>query len=333
MESKLDRIIELSKSIRDELQSDKMLSDILPQARFLAEMNGDVVEAMWLDCEIHGKEIELLVPRQLPTMEEQRGAKIFRQLHTIMDYKKSVASKKSQKDAATHYKESSDNIRTLENFAISKHPQLKKHIYGLRSEADKERLVIALESERVLMAVKAEIYRYVSRVWLDAVQEKENQSLLGPDYRIVVDNLEALQTGVGQELLAALENLRNENPANWKLAALGCRNVIIKLGDSLWKVPCAKYFSELDNKELDLVGEREKNRLYAYIDCHHKRIEEQENKDTLKQLHGKVWPIYDIGSKGKRTIRHEEAKTILVDTFEFVAKLDAITGLAPLEVI
>jgi len=98
-------------------------------------------------------------------------------------------------------------------------------------------------------------------------------------------------------------------------------------------VPCKKYLSELDSGELDLVGEREKNRLYAYIDSHYKRTEQQEHKDTLKQLHGMIWGIYDRGSKAKRSIRHEEAKDTVVHTFEFVNQLDKITELKPLEAI
>lgn len=330
MESRLDRIVQLSKSMLDELQSQKRLSDILPQIRLLAEMTGDNVHVAWVDCEIYGVEhVPKTTPRNIAGME------IFADLHKIpdistIDISDLIRNAFNGDRLPKHDRIAPQSVRQLEEREFLEVP-------GPPRDADLSRIhyqsrIFDLEAARIVQNVRSYAHQYVGGVWQYYVTEKENQSLLGPDYRIVVDNLDGLQTGVGQELMAAFANLRSENPANWKLAALGCRNVIIKLGDSLWKVPCTKYFSELDNKELDLVGEKEKNRLYAYIDYHHKRVEGQD-KDTLKQLHGKVWGIYDMGSKGKRAIRHEEAKTAIVDTFELVGNLDAITELKPLEEI
>jgi len=77
---------------------------------------------------------------------------------------------------------------------------------------------MAVEAERILAVVRSAVQQYVSKVWLDAVQRKDNIALVGLDYQIVLANLDALETGVGQELMAALDNLRNQNPANWQLA-------------------------------------------------------------------------------------------------------------------
>lgn len=107
--------------------------------------------------------------------------------------------------------------------------------------------------------------------------------------------------------------------------------MIIKLGNTLWKAPGKTYQSQLDQKELDLSREKEKNRVYAYIDYHYQHVPAKEQKETLKQLHKKVWGIYGVGSKGKRDVRHEEAQKIITDTFEFVDKLDKITELKPIE--
>ena len=332
MESRLDRIIQLSKSILDQLQSEKRLSDILPQARSLTEVSGDTIQTAWLDNEIYGMTRVPFASKPRRTFEEQEGLKIFMEWEKTKDVEKAFAHRKPDDDIPPDDMILTHSIGELEHLSITEHPAYRKRIYYPHlADEDRKSIRSMLETERVLKAVRAAVHKYVSRVWLNAVQEKENQSLLGPNYRIVINNLDALETGVGQELMAALQNLSSENPANWSASALVCRNVIIKLGDSLWKVPCTKYFSELASKELDLMGEREKNRLYAYIDCQHRRAEGQENKDTLKQLHGMVWRIWDIGSKAKRSIRHEDAQTAVVDTFAFVNNLDEITELKPLE--
>lgn len=339
MESRLDRIIQLSKSILDQLQSDKRLSDILPQIRLLAKMNGDNAHVAWMDCEIYGM---LHVPfAKIPRedQDEKLGGLLFTELHEMpdigaVDYDNVIQTAFKQSSLSELTKKKGANLSSIKELEEVKYDEPPEAPYTREQALFHYRArIFAQEAAKAVEKVRAYAHQYVGEVWQHCTTEKENQSLLGPDYRIVIDNLDALQTGVGQELVAALDNLKTPNPANWKLAALGCRNVIIKLSDSLWKVPCTEYFSELDNDELDLVGEKEKNRLYAYIDCRHRRVEEEEHKDTLKQLHGKVWGIYDIGSKAKRAIRHEEAKTIVVDTFELVAKLHAITGLEPLEEI
>ena len=338
LEARLDKIIHVSKSILDELQSGRKLSDILPQARFIAEINNDPTEAAWIEYEIHGKlRAPVSAEPKLSIEQGEAAAQIYDELHRTIDFNELSEILIAGGDPDSLYSlslcQSNESIIQLEHFAISEHEELGKHIYEAVNVEDKVKISMALESERLLAAVRNTVHRYVSKVWITAVQEKENLDLIGPDYKIVIDNLEALETGVGQELRAALGNLRQNNQANWKLAALGCRNVIIKLGDILWNTPDKTYFSELAEGELDLVGEKEKNKLYAYIDYHHKRSEEQEQKDTLKYIHSKLWGIYEIGSKGKRTVRHKEAQNVIVDTFEFVAKLAEITGLQPVEEI
>ena len=338
LEARLDRIIQVSKSILDEIQRGNKLSDILPQARFLAEINNDHVKIAWIQYEIHGKwRVPITAEPKLSIKQRKKATQVYDELHKTIDFDKLSAALKaggiSVSLSSIPLCQTNESVIQLEHFAMSKHAEIGKYIYGVGNVEDKVKISMALESERLLAAVRNAVHEYVSEVWFNAVQEKEYFDLIGPNFNIVTNNLDALETGVGQELMAALKNLRSTNPANWSASALVCRNVIIKLGDNLWKVPCKKYFSELDNRELDLVGEREKNRLYAYIDLHYKRIEQQEHKDKLKQLHGMVWRIWDIGSKAKHAIRHEEAKTIFVDTFEFVNNLDAITELKPLEKI
>lgn len=135
---------------------------------------------------------------------------------------------------------------------------------------------------------------------------------------------------MGSELLAALDQLASENPAKWNLAALGCRNVVIKLGRILWTVETDEYASTLLGRTLNLKGETEKNRLSAYIDVHWRSAAEAE-KNLLEEAHGLVLPVYDLGSKGKSgQIRHGEAQQLVVDTFRLVDLLRQAAGVTPI---
>ena len=185
------------------------------------------------------------------------------------------------------------------------------------------------EQQRVLERARAYLHRFVSDVLIWAEAEKENQELLGRDYRIVIDSLDALETGVGQELLAALDNLRSNNPANWALSALGCRNVILKLGRTLFITDAETYYSALASCSLDLKGEMEKNRLCAFIDQHFRKSDNESQREFI-ELDEIARRIYGKGSQGKSAVRHSEAQQLMVDTFNLVSRLERLTGLEPI---
>ena len=327
IEARLDRIIATSESILSRLQSDERLSNILPQVRLLAELNENPVETSWLDCEIYGVEN---LPKSTPRNTD--GLLIFMDLHKMPDIAALDIEDIVNKGFDVESRSSYDTVATQSIWQLEERKFqeiLKRPDDTLLRRIDFQCEIFDLEAGRVLQNVRSYVHQYVGHIWNKSVVEKENISLLGPDYHIVVDNLDALETGVGQELAAALDNLRSENPANWKLAALSCRNVIIKLGDSLWQVPVDTYDSALDAKQLDLRGDREKNRLYAYIDYSYRDSTDEAVRQTLKQVHDFIWDIYNMGSKAKRAIRHEEATKTVVDTFNLVAELDRVTILKP----
>lgn len=174
------------------------------------------------------------------------------------------------------------------------------------------------------------VYGYASQVWQEGVRDKDRINLLGPDYRIVLDSLDVLDTEVGNDLLAALDLVGSENPASWKLCALGCRNVVLQLGRHLWNTASEDYASTLLGKIITLKGEREKNKLSAYIDVHWKEASKA-NQRLLKEAHDLVLRVYDSGSKGKSDqIRHSEVQQLIVDTFRLVELLRETTGLVRL---
>ncbi len=183
----------------------------------------------------------------------------------------------------------------------------------------------------ILITLRAYIYDYVSSIWIEATREKDRVDLLGPNYKLITDKLDALETPVGGELIVAVDNLSSSSPASWNACALTCRNVVIKLGTLLWKVPKQTYVTQ-NGQPLDVSANKEKNRLLAYIDAYSKKVPpaKQALLDEAKAL---VNPIYNKGSKGKRQIRQDEAQTLVIDTFRFAGLLNEATELNPINTL
>ncbi len=182
-----------------------------------------------------------------------------------------------------------------------------------------------------LSKIRSYCHDYAGQVWQKSLEEKDYIGFLGPDYKLVIDYLGALDSEFANELTATLEGLRSENPASWSLSALGCRNVVLKLGLTLWRVSGGEYDSVLLDKKLTIKGDAEKNKLSAFIDAHW-QVADSHEKSLLKEAHDLVEPIYDKGSKGKASnrIRMSEAKGLVVDTFRLVDLLQQTTDLQPL---
>jgi hypothetical protein len=54
IESRIERLVTMSRAVLDRLERGDRLSVVLPQARALADFYGDAAHAHWLDCEIYG---------------------------------------------------------------------------------------------------------------------------------------------------------------------------------------------------------------------------------------------------------------------------------------
>jgi hypothetical protein len=179
---------------------------------------------------------------------------------------------------------------------------------------------------QVLIQLRAVIYDCVSTTWNEAIVEKNRIELLGVDYRSVTDRLGTLKTPVGGILLAAVDNLSTNSPEKWSLSALACRNVIITLSE-LWKDTSDIYITK-SGEELQLKGDKEKNRLFAYIDTWSRKVS-PEQVSKLEEARSLIIDIYRRGSKGKRVIQHSEARDLVVITFRLVDLLTQVTDLQP----
>ena len=225
----------------------------------------------------------------------------------------------------------SGSVYELEN--VDQPPKLRAGMHSKDYDRSLQLKTIHRRHKLLLYRMQQYFYEYVNNKLLDVQIEKDRLNLLGPDYNLVLSSLGTLDTVVGELLEAALNRLSSTKAAERSLCVLGCRNVVMKLGILLWQVPVNTYLSSLGGKELDLAGEKEKNKLLAYIDYHWQKAKDEEKK-ILEEAHKLVPRIWDTGSKGKTgKVRFNEAKDLVVDTFYLVDSLDKTTGLIPISTL
>lgn len=179
--------------------------------------------------------------------------------------------------------------------------------------------------EQILITLRAFIYDKVSYLLAESSKELERVNMFGAEYRVIIDRLNCLETAVGDELLAATDDLNSTNPAKWNSCALICRNVILKLARLIW-IGNEKTYVTQQRNVLDITPNKEKNILFAYIDFQSKTAS-SDKKTALVEASDLVRKIYDKGSKGKQQVSRQEARDLLVDTFKLVDLLNQSTGL------
>lgn len=327
------------------LDSGEKLSAVLPQAKAVTDDRGDSrAHSFWLQFEIYGLADVPLAKPPFSDPDQEAGARLFCELHSLEDTVQralsgrtsgegeSWANRRDKVDvnsvaelerSADHWRENRDEFMLMASAPTSDRTGRIREVGDWALQAR--------ERERIVRDVRSYLYDHMSRIRRWAVVEVENVALLGPDYRIVLESLDALRTDVRGEFAVALENLNSSNPANWSACALVCRNVVMALGRTLWTARASSYESMLAGKDLTLKGEKEVNRLSAFID-HHWRSANKQAKQRLAELDVLARSVYERGSKGKQQgkVRHEEAQKLVVDTFELVAELDRLVGLSPI---
>lgn len=332
IESRIERLVGMSRAVLDRLERGDRLSAMLPQARAVAELYGDAAQLHWLDCEIYGMLDVPFAKRPRETKDEKAGLYLFCELRRAPDVRQlsveAVVTDWPKRKVPDRSMVVYQSVGCLERAVEDYTPSAELDPWEPATDRHLQLDAMHSEHERILDSIRAYLHRYMDRIWSWALQERDNLNLLGPDYRIVVDSLDALETGVGQELVAALANVARENPANWCAAGLLCRNVVMKLGRTLWQAPGETWDSELHGRALQIDADKEVNRLRAWLDYHHRRADEP-TKKALQNLDELAKRIYQRGSKGKRALRHGEAQQLVVDTFELVKGLEDLTGLQP----
>ena len=332
--TRLERVRDDARNVLSRLDSGEKLSSILAPAKVIVEEQGSSAElAFWLELEVFGLSGGPYTTAPFKTAAEKAGGLIFMKLHSVRDSTEPIRREREILDRNKVVVYSVGELERQKEEWQS-HWEAVKEEYFNEDQLKALRLNVDLNEqyERVLADVRSHVYDTIARLRRNADTELENMALLGPDYRVVLDSLDALGTDFSHELVAALENLSSPNPAAWSGAALVCRNVVLALGRTLFVVSVESYESALDGKTLDLKGQKELNRLLAFIDVHWRQAPEDKQAE-LKRLGTLAASIYRRGSagKGQGKVRHEQAQQLAVDAFELVAGLNKLVGLEPIE--
>jgi hypothetical protein len=330
LEIQADRKIELASKIIEHWDAGKPLSSVLSRIKILAEMFGDKFMSARAELAIHGI---IHTPNIAKRCHDDpiflNAAESHMEFCHTEDPREITVAK-----AMEYFNKGegpplnwcySGSVYELEN--VDPPPKLLSGMHNIDYDTSLKLKTIHKYHTLILYRMQQYFFEYVNNKLLEAQTEKDRLNLLGPDYNIVLSSLGALDTMVGEELEAALNLLSSNKAADWSLCVLGCRNVVIKLGKLLWKVPGKTYFSNLSGKELDLSGDKEKNKLYAYIDYKWRNATDEE-RQLLEEAQKLVPRIWNIGSKGKTgKVRFSEAQNLVIETFHFADLLDKTTGL------
>ncbi|MHA2433587.1 MAG: hypothetical protein ACXADO_10200 [Candidatus Thorarchaeota archaeon] len=139
------------------------------------------------------------------------------------------------------------------------------------------------------------------------------------DYqRVVSSTLSNLE--IEDHLDTAYRNLRGGNEANWRAAALACRNVLHDLSTKLWCVKCGDYNFDDGQGLVKLNNPRIKLRAYM-------REKGLNKKDAPVAL---LEPVYADASAGKTQCSYEDARSVLILTYLFLAELIRETDMKPI---
>jgi len=125
--------------------------------------------------------------------------------------------------------------------------------------------------------------------------------------------------GIEDHLETAYRNLKGGDESKWRAAALACRNVLQDLSEKLWCVKCDYY--DIDGESMSVKSNMVRNRLRAYM--HVKGVKKD---DTPRAL---LDPLYAQASAAKSSCSYENARSVLIVTYLFLAELIRQTDMQP----
>jgi len=125
--------------------------------------------------------------------------------------------------------------------------------------------------------------------------------------------------GIEDHLETAYRNLKGGDESKWRAAALACRNVLHDLSTKLWCVECGDYNFDDGQGLVKLNNPRIKLRAYM-------REKRLNKKDTPVAL---LEPVYADASAAKTKCSYEDARSVLIVTYLFLAELIRQTDMEP----
>lgn len=173
----------------------------------------------------------------------------------------------------------------------------------------------------VLEKITEELFDRASKTLITARFGSAIDTIFRDYQRDVNDMLSSLE--VQDHLDTAYRNLKGGTEASWRAAALACRNVLLDLSEKLWRAKGDTYdgLSSPDGKPMSVKSDKPRNRLRAYM--------------HVKGLHSDDVPVvlldavYAQASAAKGECSYEDARSVLIVTYLFLAELMRQTDMQP----
>jgi len=198
---------------------------------------------------------------------------------------------------------------------------LKRRIGGSIVEVKKSIYVRQWEISCILENITEELFDKASKTLVTARFGSAIDTIFRDYQRGVNDMLSNLK--VQDHLDTAYRNLKGGTEASWRAAALACRNVLLDISERLWRANEPTYDGILspDSKPMSVKSDKPRNRLRAYM--------------HVKGLHSDDVPVvlldavYAQASAAKGEFSYEDARSVLIVTYLFLAELMRQTDMQP----
>jgi len=196
-----------------------------------------------------------------------------------------------------------------------------KRLGGIASSVKKTVAVGQWEIRRILGDITEELFDRASKTLVTARFGSAIDTIFRDYQRGVNDMLSNLE--VQDHLDTAYRNLKGGTEASWRAAALACRNVLLDLSKKLWRAKGDTYdgLSSPDGKPMSVKSDKPRNRLRAYM--HAKGL----HSDDVPV--GTLDAVYAQASAAKGKYSYEDARSVLIVTYLFLAELMRQTDMQP----
>ena len=191
----------------------------------------------------------------------------------------------------------------------NEHKGPNKRLAGNLVSTKKRDVPTKWEIDMVLDRVVEETFDRASKTLVTARFGSAIDTIFRDYQKVVGSTLSSIE--IEDHMDTAYRNLKGGNEANWRAAALACRNVLQDLSAKLWCVECDDY--NMGGELISVKSDKVRNRLRAYM--HLKGLNRDDTPVALLD------PVYAQCSAAKTKCSYEDARSVLIVTYLFIAEL------------
>lgn len=310
----------LARQLLQRLESAEPLSQILPAARRLTTLVDDHVRRQWLDWEING------YSRGPRACIRQGAYRIWEPLHVMQDPVKTAAAMAAAPEPGP-LPTDVPSILTTAPMAVLEATSKTEPLKPGQTEAQYQMHLTALINDQqravLIVRVRQAVHDFASEVLQQLVGQRARIALFGPD---AVTVFSAGGNSLDRLELAA-ENLGR--PGREASACLDARSALERMGLQLYAGDGQPYISPVDGKKY-MPETSESHRLHAVVDHLWSRVDDEDQREALKEAHQRIQRVRRLASRAKtQPIPFADAKRVVEDAYRVAHALCFAGGFPP----